>query len=341
MCTTCNVVSGVIERDNIPIGGPIDNLKVYVVDQHMNPVPIGVPGELLIGGIGVARGYFDRPDLTAQKFIPNPWADSPGERLYRSGDLVRYLSDGTIEFISRVDLQVKIRGLRVELGEIEAVLDEHENIDSAVVLALRDKGGEYRLAGYYISRNGQDIPGNELSAFLSAKLPPYMVPAVFQRMDEFPLTQNKKIDRKSFPNPFFRNKLNRTDIVKPKNDIERTIAEAWRKVLNINQISINDNFFEIGGHSLIMIKLHAVLEESLDTKLSVVELFQYPTIAAQAKFLVNTKKENLGMKGAEMRAIRQRNRIMAQRNRRMAARGDSRHVGRGKLGAPDSLAESS
>ncbi len=340
VCTTCNAVAGIVDRDNIPIGGPIDNLKVYVVDQNMNPAPIGVPGELLIGGIGLARGYFDRPDLTAQKFIPNPWADSPGERLYRSGDLVRYLADGTVEFISRVDHQVKIRGLRVELGEIEAVLDEHENVESAVVLALRDKGGEHRLAGYYISRNGRDIPGNELSAFLSSKLPPYMVPAVFQRMDEFPLTQNKKIDRKSFPNPFFRNELNRTDIVKPKNDIERTIAEAWRKVLNINQISINDNFFEIGGHSLIMIKLHAVLEESLDTKLSVVELFQYPTIAAQAKFLVNTKKENLGMKGAEMRAVRQRNRIMAQRNRRMAARGDSRQRSRDISATPDSLAES-
>ena len=316
VCSTCNTVRGVIDRDNIPIGGPIDNLKVYVVDSHMAPVPTGVPGELLIGGIGLARGYFDRPDLTAQKFIPNPWADSPGERLYRSGDLVRRLRDGAVEFVSRIDHQVKIRGLRVELGEIEAVLDEHEDIESSVVLALRDKGGEHRLAGYYLATNGREIANSELSSFLASKLPPYMVPAVFQRMTEFPLTQNKKIDRKSFPNPFIKNETKRKDIVKPKNDIERTIADAWRKVLNVKQVSINDNFFEIGGHSLIMIKLHAVLEEELKTKFSVVELFQYPTIAAQARFLANSKKDDVGMKGAEIRATRQRDRIMAQQNRR-------------------------
>lgn len=328
VCTTANVIDGEIHSDNIPIGTAIDNLRLYIVDQEMNPVPIGVPGELLIGGIGVARGYFDRPDLTASKFIPNPWADTPGERLYRSGDLVRYLVDGKIEFLGRIDHQVKIRGLRVELGEIESTILKHPDIKNAVVLARRVKTGETRLAAYYLSNDNQDISYVSLSSFMKKKLPPYMVPSAFMRMDDFPLTQNKKIDRRAFPDPFFKQQLNRTDIVKPKNDIERTIAEAWRKVLNIKQVSIHDNFFEIGGHSLMMVKLHAILEESLNTKLSVVELFQYPTIASQAKFLSTSKKESMAIRNVEMRAVRQRNKIQAQRDRYSKAKNGERYGSR-------------
>lgn len=315
VCTTANVVDDRVLSDNIPIGTAIDNLHVYVVDADMNPVPIGVPGELLIGGIGVARGYFERPDLTASKFIPNPWADAPGERVYRSGDLVRFLTNGKIEFLGRIDHQVKIRGLRVELGEIENTILEHPKVKNAVVLARRVKTGETRLAAYYMSTDSQEIKFEEMSSFMKKKLPPYMVPSAFMRMDDFPLTQNKKIDRRSFPDPFLKQMLNRKDIVKPKNDIERTIADAWSKVLDLKQISIHDNFFEIGGHSLMMVKLHANLEQVLDTKFSVVELFQYPTIATQAKFLINSKKENLATQNAQMRAVRQRNQIMAQRSR--------------------------
>jgi amino acid adenylation domain-containing protein len=315
VCTTANVVEDHILSDNIPIGAAIDNLHVYVVDMDMNPVPIGVPGELLIGGIGVARGYFDRPDLTAAKFIPNPWADAPGERVYRSGDLVRFLTNGKIEFLGRIDHQVKIRGLRVELGEIENTILEHPDVQNAVVLARRVKTGETRLAAYYISTENQDISFESMSRFMKKKLPPYMVPSAFMRMDNFPLTQNKKIDRRSFPDPFLKQQLGRKDIVKPKNDIERTIAEAWTKVLDLKQISIHDNFFEIGGHSLMMVKLHASLEEMLNTKFSVVELFQYPTIATQAKFLSSSKKENMATQNAQMRAVRQRDQIRAQRHR--------------------------
>lgn len=315
VCTTANVVEGQVDSDNIPIGKSIDNLRVYVVDSDMNPVPIGVPGELLIGGIGLARGYFDRPDLTAEKFIPNPWGDYPGDRLYRSGDLVRYLSNGQIEFLGRIDHQVKIRGLRVELGEIESVLLSYEHVENAVVLARRDKTGETRLAAYYISTNNEELPYEAIADFMKKKLPPYMVPSTFMKLKEFPLTQNGKIDRKSFPDPFFKQNMTRSNIVKPKNEIERTIAEAWRKVLNINQVSVNDNFFEIGGHSLMMVKLHALLEQSLKKELSVVELFQYPTIASQAKFLSKGNNDEQVLKSTEERASRQRARMAQQRQR--------------------------
>ncbi len=315
VCTTANIVDEPVLSDNIPIGSAIDNLHAYVVDADMNPVPIGVPGELLIGGIGVARGYFARPDLTAATFIPNPWADAPGERVYRSGDLVRFLTNGKIEFLGRIDHQVKIRGLRVELGEIENTIVEHPDVTNAVVLARRVKTGETRLAAYYMSIENKDISFEAMSNFMKKKLPPYMVPSAFMKMDDFPLTQNKKIDRRSFPDPFLKQNLDRKDIVKPKNDIERIIAEAWATVLDLKQISIHDNFFEIGGHSLMMVKLHAHLEDKLNTTFSVVELFQYPTIATQAKFLSSSKKENMATQNAQMRAVRQRNQIMAHRSR--------------------------
>ena len=315
VCSTANVVDEPADNDNIPIGSAIDNLQVYIVDGDLNPVPIGVAGELLVGGVGVARGYLNRPELTAERFIPNPWWDEPGGRLYRTGDLVRYLSNGKIEFLGRIDHQVKIRGLRVELGEIEAALADHDDIETAVVLARRDKTGETRLAAYYISVSGRDIPFEELATFMKKKLPNYMTPSTFLRMDQFPLTQNGKIDRKSFPDPFFQHLLQRTDVVKPKNEIERTIAEAWRNVLNISQVSINDNFFEIGGHSLAMVKLHAALEETLKTQFSVIELFQYPTIASQAQFLSRGKQEEAALKDAATRADRQRLHMAEQRQR--------------------------
>lgn len=315
VCTTCNVVEEMMDGDNIPIGSAIDNLQVYIVDADFTPVPIGVAGELLIGGIGLARGYFDRPDLTAERFIPNPWWDEPGGRLYRSGDLVRYLPNGKIEFLGRIDQQVKIRGLRVELGEIEAALQDHEDIENVAVLARRDKTGETRLAAYYISHSGHDISFETLAGFMKKKLPPYMTPSTFLRMNDFPLTQNGKIDRKSFPDPFFQHQTKRTDVIKPKNEIERTVAEAWRNVLSIGQVSINDNFFEIGGHSLAMVKLHAALQETLKTEFSVVELFQYPTIASQALFLSTDKQEESALRDAETRAERQRNHMAEQRQR--------------------------
>ncbi|NIA28584.1 MAG: amino acid adenylation domain-containing protein [Actinobacteria bacterium] len=316
VCATSYTVNGTpVLNDNIPIGFPIDNIRIYILDASMNPVPIGVPGELYIGGIGLARGYLGRPDLTAEKFVPTPWLQEPGERLYRSGDLVRYLSDGNIEFLGRIDQQVKVRGFRIELGEIESALMEHDEIKNAVVLAPKDKSGDSRLVAFYLVEAKSAPEPEDLMAFLKRKLPDYMVPSTFLKMNKFPLTQSGKIDRKAFPDPDFSKRLSKTKYVKPQNEIERTLAEAWRKVLHVEQVGIHDNFFDLGGHSLTMIKLHAALQEKLGQDLSVVELFQYPTISTLAQFLNRDKNDNTLLAQSQERAMKQRASLQKQRQR--------------------------
>ena len=299
----------------VPIGRPLPNRTVFILDKHGNPVPVGVPGELYIGGIGLARGYLGRPDLTAEKFVPTPWLQEPGERLYRSGDLVRYLSDGNIEFLGRIDQQVKVRGFRIELGEIESALMEHDEIKNAVVLAPKDKSGDSRLVAFYLVEAKSAPEPEDLMAFLKRKLPDYMVPSTFLKMNKFPLTQSGKIDRKAFPDPDFSKRLSKTKYVKPQNEIERTLAEAWRKVLHVEQVGIHDNFFDLGGHSLTMIKLHAALQEKLGQDLSVVELFQYPTISTLAQFLNRDKNDNTLLAQSQERAMKQRASLQKQRQR--------------------------
>jgi len=246
--------SSELDSVNIPIGKPVDNYQLYVLDGTNNILPIGAIGELCIGGVGLARGYLGRPDLTAEKFIPNPFSDQPGARMYRSGDLVRWLPDGNLEFGGRIDHQVKIRGFRIELGEIEAVLSSHPDVLHAVVLA-KERSGQKTLVGYYVPNNGADIDSQSLQAFIGEKLPDYMTPAVFICMDSFPLTSSGKVNRRALPEPDMDDFTTGRKMIEPRSQVEEILLGIWQNILNVEKISVLDSFFELGGHSLMATQL--------------------------------------------------------------------------------------
>ncbi|MFE4130544.1 non-ribosomal peptide synthase/polyketide synthase [Peribacillus sp. YIM B13482] len=266
----------------IPIGRPIDNTELYVLDQNQQVVPIGVAGELYLGGVGLARGYFNRPELTVERFIPHPFKE--GERLYRTGDLVRYLNDRNLEYIGRVDNQVKIRGFRIELGEIEAVLHDHPSVKEAVVLVREDRPGDKRLAAYVV---GEGNTG-EWREHLKAQLPNYMVPAYFVEMEAMPLTPNSKIDRKALL--ALEGQSVSADIVLPRTPGEELIASVWSQVLGIGNIGVQASFFELGGHSLLATQVVSRLQEVFQIELPLRELFEYSTVEALAKRLDQLRK---------------------------------------------------
>ncbi|MFY7822569.1 MAG: amino acid adenylation domain-containing protein, partial [Planktothrix agardhii] len=228
-----------------PIGRPISNTQVYILDQYQQPVPIGIPGELYIGGSGLAKGYLNRPELTDSKFIANPFSQKLSDRLYKTGDLVRYGNDGQIEFIGRIDHQVKIRGFRIELGEIETVLNQHPQVKEAIIIAREDQPGVKRLCAYVIA--SQNLTVSQLRLFLQEKLPQYMVPAFFVLLDAFPLTANGKNDRRALPQPALELEDEAAINFSPCTETERILSEIWQRVLGLKTISINDNFFELGG----------------------------------------------------------------------------------------------
>ena len=264
-------------NDPVLIGPPIANTQFYIVDRKMQPVPIGVPGELLIGGDGLSRGYLNRPELTAERFVENPFSDSES-RVYKTGDLARFRPNGTIEFLGRLDSQVKVRGFRVELGEIEQCLIQHEGVQDAVVLTWNDGNVDKRLVAYFIPAVGAQVTVSEFREFLQQKLPAYMIPSFFVEMETFPLTPNGKIDRRSFPEPEI-SKLERdAGYVAPQGELEAQLAGIWRKALNVERIGANDNFFELGGHSLLAAQLFAQIERKLGMNLPLAILFQAPTI---------------------------------------------------------------
>ncbi len=259
------------------IGRPISNTRVYVLDGHMNPVPIGIPGQLYIGGDGLARGYFNRPDLTAEKFIPDPFSGSPGARLYNTGDLARYLPDGNIEFIGRVDNQVKLRGFRIELGEIESVLVQHPEVQAAAAIVREDTPGAKRLVAYIVPEKAEAIPTKELRSYLGSKLPDYMVPSAFVTLAKLPLTPNGKVDRRALPTPDQRSNLEETFIA-PSTPTQQAMAKIWANLLKLERVGIHDNFFELGGHSLLALRLISQINETFGKKLPLAAVFQAPTI---------------------------------------------------------------
>ncbi len=269
----------------VPIGRPIANTQVYVLDPHLEPVPIGVTGELFIGGDGVARGYFHRPELTQERFIPNPFSSDASARLYKTGDLARYRPDGTIECLGRIDHQVKIRGFRIELGEIEGCLGEHPDVRQAAVVAREDQKGSRRLVAYVVMRNGAAVGAGALRDFAKERLPDYMVPSSYVTMDALPLTPNGKVDRNALPDPTGKQSEEHAAFVAPRSELERTIAEVWREVLNVDRVGLEDNFFDLGGHSLLIVKVHSKLRALLNCELSLVDMFQRPTVAALSGFL--------------------------------------------------------
>lgn len=274
---------------SIPIGRPIANTTVYILDSYLAPVPIGVVGELYIGGDGLARGYLHRPELTTEKFIPDPFSDQPGARLYRTGDLARYLPDGNIEFLGRIDLQVKIRGYRIELGEIETVLSTHPAVQTTVVLAREDKPGDKRLIAYIVAPHDISPAPSELRSFLQKTLPEYMLPSAFVFMESLPLTPNGKVDRGALPQPDRASHEREEEIVRPRTPVEEIVAQIWAEVLRLDTIGIHENFFELGGHSLLAMQIMSRLYHILHVDLTLRVLFEDPTIAGLAATIETTR----------------------------------------------------
>ncbi|MGH2510619.1 MAG: non-ribosomal peptide synthetase, partial [Ktedonobacteraceae bacterium] len=265
------------------IGRPIANTQLYVLDQQLQPMPLGVPGELFIGGIGVARGYFHRPELTAERFIPHPFDSQAGARLYRTGDLVRYLPDGNVEFLGRLDQQVKLRGFRIELGEIEAALVQHPSVHEAVVVVHENATGDKRLVAYIVAEQSLVPSSQELRSYLQKRLPSYMLPATFVPLDLLPLTPNGKLDRHAVPVPEQTRAL--VEYVAPRTDLEKQLSQIWAQVLGLERVGIQENFFELGGHSLIATQMIIRVRERLLVNLPLRRLFEAPTVAQFASVI--------------------------------------------------------
>jgi amino acid adenylation domain-containing protein len=276
---------------SIPIGRPIANTQIYLLDADLQPVAIGVIGQLYVGGDGLAKGYLNQPDLTAAAFIPNPFSNKSVSRLYKTGDLGRYLADGNIEFLGRVDDQVKIRGYRIELGEIEAALCQHPQVREAVVIVREDIPDDKHLVAYVIPDGSneksetQNLKSSDLRQFLKEKLPGYMVPATYAVLESLPLTPNGKVDRRALPDLDTDSEDLTENYVAPRTELENAIAKIWAKVLGKQQVSIYDNFFELGGHSLLATQLISRIRDALQVELSVSNLFEAPTVASLAKYI--------------------------------------------------------
>jgi len=267
------------ETATVPIGRPIANTRIYLLDHHLQPVPVGVPGELYIGGVNLARGYLNRPELTAERFIPDPFSGEPGARLYKTGDLARYLPDGNIEFLGRTDHQVKVRGFRVELGEIEAVLREHPALREVVVVAREDVPGDKRLVAYVVPAQKPAPTTSELRRFLKERLPKYMIPSAFMVLDALPLTPNGKLDRRALPPPArVRPELERA-FVAPRTPVEEELANIWAQLLGVERVGIYDNFFELGGHSLLVTQLLSRVRETFQVEVPPHSFFEAATVA--------------------------------------------------------------
>ena len=292
----------------VPIGRPLPNSRVYLLDRHLHPVPVWVPGELYVSGAGLARGYLHRPELTAERFVPDPWSPESGARMYRTGDLARHLPAGAIEFLGRGDDQVKIRGFRIELGEVEAVLHRHPAVRQSVVLVRQGAPDEKRLVAYVVPR-GEDLDRDALRSFLKAHLPEPMVPGPLVTLKSLPLLPNGKVDRRSLPDP---GQLDsRASYVPPQSEVGRTIAAVWQEVLGVEKVGELDNFFDLGGHSLLLVRVHAKLREA-GFDLSMTDLFRYPTVRALAGYLGETEEERR-LAGVTAAAARQSRRSEAPR----------------------------
>jgi amino acid adenylation domain-containing protein/non-ribosomal peptide synthase protein (TIGR01720 family) len=301
--SVCGAITKCTPLDQkISIGRPIANTQIYILDQNLQPVPVGVAGELHIGGAGLARGYLNRPELTQEKFIPNPFEDSAAlasprasagrSRLYKTGDLARYLPDGNIEYLERIDNQVKIRGFRIELGEIEAALSQHEDVQASCVIAREDTPGDKRLVAYIVLQPEQTPTVQELRSFLKEKLPEYMVPSAIVILESLPLTPNGKVDRRALPAPEPSSEL-LEKYVAPRTPIEEILALIWQQVLKVELVGRHDNFFELGGHSLLATQLISRVRSKLKVEISLRELFAAPTIAELAPSIQQLQQQDI------------------------------------------------
>jgi amino acid adenylation domain-containing protein len=266
----------------IPLGRPLPNTRLYVLDRTLQPVPVGVAGELFIGGAGVTRGYLNAPGSTAEKFIPDAFSDEPGARMYRTGDLVRYLSSGHMEFLGRADDQVKIRGYRIEPVEVEEALRQHEAVRAAIVMAYGDNGADKRLAAYVMPAPGCELTASDLRDFARDHLPDFMIPSLWVMLDELPLTPNGKVDRRALPPPEDLRPQTESIYVAPRTVDEEILARLWADILRVEQVGINDNFFDLGGHSLLATQLVSHIRKRLEVEMPLRAVFEEPTVAGQA-----------------------------------------------------------
>lgn len=308
-----------IESSNTPIlvGSPIANTQTYILDQNLQPLPVGLVGELHIGGDGLSHGYLNRPNLTTEKFIPNPFSDDPKVLIYKTGDMARYRSDGMIECLGRVDHQVKLRGFRIELGEIEARIKDMKCVKNSVVIIREDRPGEKRLVAYYIARENQKVSITDLTGYLRTKLPEYMVPQQFVSLETIPLTPNGKVDRKALPEPDGAEVVKRS-YVPPQTETEITVSEIWKQVLKIEKPSIQDNFFELGGHSILLAQVLSKVRQKVVENVPMIVLFQYPTIASLSKYLDGRQSVTTpqGIESRERVKLREENILRQKRLRK-------------------------
>ena len=301
--------------DRVHIGRPMANAELYILDAFRNPVPVGVVGELYLGGAGLARGYLNRPELTDERFVPHPFNPNVGARLYTTGDLARHLPDGTIEFLGRRDHQVKLRGFRVELGEVETALAAASGVREAAVLCREDTPGDKRLVAYVVPESARTLAASDLRSVLRERLPEYMVPATFVFLDALPANRSGKVDRAALPRPNGRGAdLPTVQGSTLSTDLERKIAAVWRETLNIDAVGVDDNFFDLGGHSLLIAKLHSRLRGTLPKEISLIDLFRYPTIGSLVKHVgEGASAEDAFISTIQQRVAKQRERARPPR----------------------------
>lgn len=283
--TCCHTIKPESVGQSVPIGRPIANTTVYVLDRHLQPVPVGVPGEIYTGGDGLARGYLNAPELTAAKFIRNPFSSDPNDRLYRVGDLARYLPTGDIEFLGRTDNQVKVRGFRIELGEIETHLQQHPAVQQAVVALREDTPGNKTIAAYLVARASAALNAAGLRSFLKQRLPDYMIPSAFVTLDEIPLTANGKVDRKALPEPCNEKAGGAGEDAARRSRTEEQLCRIWAEIFGRENIGVHEDFFELGGHSLMTLRAIALINDRLGARLQPATFFDHPTIAGLAALL--------------------------------------------------------
>jgi acyl-coenzyme A synthetase/AMP-(fatty) acid ligase/acyl carrier protein len=284
-CCVYEVQADDPQSGSVPIGMPIANTQLYVLDSNLHPTPFGQTGELYIGGAGVARGYWNRPELTQERFVPDLFCGQPEARLYKSGDLVRYRDDGVLEYLGRVDNQVKVRGYRIELGEIEVTLSGHPEVQSCAVLAREDEPGDQRLVGYVVPAKNESLSAEELNRFLRERLPDYMIPTHFVFLGSLPLTPNGKVDRKVLPAPSNESIADNATFVAPRTEIEKKLAAIWTNLMKVENIGVHDDFFELGMHSLTAVRAVTQIREAFGVEIPFTTLFESPTIASLAKIL--------------------------------------------------------
>ncbi|MCU7501408.1 MAG: AMP-binding protein, partial [Ignavibacteria bacterium] len=281
----------------VPIGRPFSNMTLYVLDRNLEPLAPGLTGELYVGGKGLARGYLKRPDVTAEKFIPDPFSKIPGQRLYKTGDMARFLPDGNVEFLGRMDNQIKLRGLRVELGEIETAVSEFDSVRDSVVIAREDTPGDKKIVAYIVTRDGNPIPAPELKHFLADRLPEYMIPSAFVTLEKLPVTPNGKVDRRALPAPDVNEimKEMESNYVAPRSVAEGVIASIWSGVLKVPKIGINDNFFELGGHSLLATQVISRIRTAFNIEIPLRSIFENPTVARMGQIVEKEEMKKNGL----------------------------------------------